>query len=161
MTSKVTAITGCGLTLAMLVASYLVSARLYRAHVPLEVNLAEREARLGSYLISNQQVELGRALCQDAVRRYPDASEAHLHLAFLHEREQKIPEAVEEYRAAIRCRPDWSIPHVNLGILLGRAGRLEEAAAEFRLGGDDPTAKYNLEMTERALRDRQRMAPRP
>lgn len=152
MSGKLTSVVGYALALAMLAAAYVVSAKVYRAHVPLTVNLADRESNLGSFLINNQQVELGRKLCHSAVDRYPESAKAHFRLGYLHESDQRISEAMDEYRTAIRCEPEWPVPHVNLGILLGRAGRLEEAAAEFRLGGDDPSAKYNLQMTERAIR---------
>ena len=161
MSPKLKSAVGYALLLVLLLAAYRGSALVYRAHVPLKANLANRQSRLGVFLFENHQLERGMELCQKSAATYPDSAEAHYFLAFLYDRQGRALEAIGEYREAIRCYPDWVMPHVNLGIVLGQMGRLEEALEEFRQAPNDVNARYNRELTEQAIERRRRQGASP
>jgi tetratricopeptide (TPR) repeat protein len=54
---------------------------------------------------------------------------AHYNLGNLYSREDKLPEAVQQYEAALSAEPNYAEAHNNLGAVLLRQGRFEEAIA--------------------------------
>jgi Tfp pilus assembly protein PilF len=136
--------------------AYRVAGAYYKPHAPQPIDLAERQAGMVSFAMAGERMDLALELAQQATQTDPDSARAHYMLAMLLVRNNRQLEAMVEYRHAIRCQPDWLDPRINLGILLGQAGRLEEAAQEFRAAGDDPDARHNLEITERAIEAQKR-----
>lgn len=157
MTPKFQQLLLATLGLVLLLVAYRVSAAFYVPHRPPLPNLADQQAQLALTLFSLQHTDQALALCQQAVSNDPDAYQAHFITAMIYARENRFVEAAAEFREAIRCKPDHIDARVNLGILLGQTGRLEEAAEQFRAAGDNPNARYNLEITEREIARQKRM----
>ena len=146
----------CLVGILLLLGAYRVALAYYKPHSPLVTHLADQQAGMAAFVIAGNRVDLAIELAHEATQTDPDSAVAHFTLAALYARENRPMEAMVEYREAIRCKPGWIDPRINLGMLLGQSGRLEEAAEQFRAAGDHPDARYNLEITERALQDRQR-----
>jgi Tfp pilus assembly protein PilF len=146
----------CLVGILLLMGAYRVALALYKPHSPLVTHLADRQAGMAAFVIAGNRMDLALELGRKATQTDPDSAVAHYTLAAINARENQQMEAMVEYREAIRRKPDWTDPRINLGILLGQTGRLEEAAEQFRAAGDHPDARYNLEITERALQDQKR-----
>jgi Tfp pilus assembly protein PilF len=144
------------LGILLLLGAYRLAAALYTPHRPLEVSLAASQADMAAFMVAGRRADLALEVSRHAVETDPDSAVAHYTLAEILAQQNMLLEAMMQYREAIRCKPDWIDPRVNLGILLGQSGRLEEAAEQFRAGGDNPDARYNLEITERALQEQKR-----
>lgn len=147
---------GCLLGIFALLYAYRVALAYYKPHSPLVTHLADSQASLAAFVIAANRNDLAIQLARQATQTDANSAVAHFTLAVLYARENQVMDAMTEYRQAIRCKPDWIDPRINLGILLGQSGRLEEAAEQFRAAGDHPDARYNLEITERALQDQKR-----
>ncbi len=65
--------------------------------------------------------------------------------------EDRVAEAIENYREAIRAQPNLSEAHHNLGIALRKSGRLPEALAAFEVAGrlspELPEVHFNVGVT--------------
>ncbi len=146
----------CLLGIVLLVGAYRVAIANYKPHRPQVIHLADRQAGMAAFAIAGERTDLAFELARKAIQTDPNSAQAHHTLGALLARDNHPLEAMVEFREAIRCKPDWIDPRINLGILLGQSGRLEEAAEQFRAAGDDPDARYNLEITERALQDQER-----
>lgn len=140
----------------LLMGAFGLASALYTPHRPIEVNLAAAQADMAAFMVAGRRVDLAMEVSRRAIETDPDSAFAHFTLGVLYAQQNMPSEAMTEYREAIRCKPDWIDPRINLGILLGQSGRLEEAAEQFRAAGDHPDARYNLEITERALQDQKR-----
>jgi tetratricopeptide (TPR) repeat protein len=73
-------------------------------------------------------------LYRTTIARNPASWMAHNNLGVvLAHMPDRMPEAVEEYQAALRIKPDYAEPHTNLAHILSlRPGRLPDAIAEVR-----------------------------
>jgi tetratricopeptide (TPR) repeat protein len=56
---------------------------------------------------------------------------AHYNMGNLFSRQNKLPEAVQHYEAALKAEPNYAEAHNNLGGVLLRQGRFEEALAHY------------------------------
>ncbi|HKJ25808.1 MAG TPA: tetratricopeptide repeat protein [Myxococcota bacterium] len=69
-------------------------------------------------------------------------------------RQGRMPEALEQLRAAVELAPELAAAHYNLGVLLAEQGRHHEAAEAFREAlrhdPDDPAARAALAAVEAA-----------
>jgi tetratricopeptide (TPR) repeat protein len=57
---------------------------------------------------------------------------AHYNMGNLFSRQDKLPEAVRHYEAALKAEPNYAEAHNNLGAVLLRQGRFEEALAHYQ-----------------------------
>jgi predicted CXXCH cytochrome family protein len=89
---------------------------------------------------------------QTALRTDPGLVEAHELLGGLHARKKELPEAAQEYAAALALKPDLARVHLRLGTVLAAEGDKDGAAAHFREAakGNDAAA---ARQAEQALRD--------
>jgi serine/threonine-protein kinase len=69
---------------------------------------------------------------QAAVRLRPDDASAHFSLGFALYMQEKLDEAVAQYRTAVRIQPETAEFHDTLCEVLGRQGKLDDAIAEHR-----------------------------
>src|SRR5262249_30206658 len=64
------------------------------------------------------------------------------------QRQGKLTEAADEYRALLKLKPDNAEAHANLGIVLSRLGKYDEAVAAyesaFKLAPNQPMILLNL-----------------
>jgi Tfp pilus assembly protein PilF len=74
----------------------------------------------------------------------PESWLAHNNLGYELYHQNKLDEALQQYRQAIRIRPNFEIAHRNVGWVLGDLGRPSESLAEYRaalaLEPNDPQA---------------------
>ena len=56
---------------------------------------------------------------------------AHYNLGNLYSRQDKLPEAVRQYEAALSAEPNYAEAHNNLGAVLLRQGHFDEAVAHY------------------------------
>ena len=106
---------------------------------------------LGLGLLTARRNEYYRsemAIWSDTVAKRPDSPQARNGLAFALDHAGRIPEAVQQFEAALRLAPRDAELHDNLGVTLGHAGRTAEAIEQFeaalRLRPDFPVAHSNL-----------------
>ena len=96
---------------------------------------------------SGRREEAARQV-EAALQLDPRLPDAHVLLARLREREQRLHEAETHYRAAIGLRPNHAIAQARLGLILARSDRLVEAAQHLkeavRLDPQDADARANL-----------------
>jgi tetratricopeptide (TPR) repeat protein len=96
----------------------------------------------------NEDYRSETAIWSDTVAKRPDSPRARNGLAFALDHAGRIPEAVQQFEAALRLAPDAAELHDNLGVTLARAGRTAEAIEQFeaalRLQPDFPVAHSNL-----------------
>ena len=71
-------------------------------------------------------------LWEDAVAKAPFKARPHMGLGLALSQAGKIPEAIQEYKAALRIAPNAGEAHLNLGYIYFNQGRYEEAIAHFR-----------------------------
>ena len=71
------------------------------------------------------------AIWTDTVAKRPDSPRARNGLAFALDHAGRVPEAIQQFEAALRLAPDNAELHDNLGVTLARAGRTAEAIAQF------------------------------
>jgi len=78
----------------------------------------------------------------------PNYVKAHYNLANVLAAQNKLDQAVRQYRLALQVEPDYAEAHNNLGIVLKSQGRLDEAIRQYRLalrpGPAGASAYYNL-----------------
>ncbi len=88
------------------------------------------------------------AIWSDTVAKRPGSSRARNSLAFALDHAGRIPEAIQQFEAALRLAPGNAELRDNLGVTLGHAGRTAEAIEQFeaalRLRPDFYVAHSNL-----------------
>jgi tetratricopeptide (TPR) repeat protein len=96
----------------------------------------------------NEDYRSELAIWSDTVAKRPDSTRARNGLAFALEHAGRIPEAIQQFEAALRLAPDDVEVRDNLGVTLEHAGRTAEAIQQFeaalRLKPDFPVAHSNL-----------------
>jgi cytochrome c-type biogenesis protein CcmH/NrfG len=109
---------------------------------------------IGAILLGGLWLEIGwrrqadglRRQAED-LRRQDDAMARYIRGVDLAVQE-KLDEAIAEYRDAIRITPDLPEAHVSLGVALAGQGKLDEAVAEYRaaiqLPPDSAATQYFL-----------------
>lgn len=137
--------------IVLLLAAFRLSAAYYAPFAPLDSRVSQWQIDHAAFFQACGREDQALELARLAVATDPESADARFALGRIYDSQDKILEAMAEYREAIRRRPEMVNSRVNLGILLGRMGQLESAAEQFRAAGDDPDALYNLEITERAL----------
>jgi Tfp pilus assembly protein PilF len=70
---------------------------------------------------------------QKAVQQYPKNKEARYGLGHILAQQGKLPQAEEEFRAAVKIDENYSEAHTYLGQVLASQDRWKEAIASFRL----------------------------
>jgi protein O-mannosyl-transferase len=87
-------------------------------------------------------------LYRTTIARNPKSWMAHNNLGVALAKMDRVPEAIDEYHAALRIKPDYAEPHNNLATIYSREGRMPEAMAEvrqaLRIKPDYPEAQVNL-----------------
>ncbi len=73
------------------------------------------------------------SLWSDVVSKTPNKSRVHNNLANAYREFDRVPEAIEEYKAAIRLAPENPEAHSNLGDAYLASSRIDEAIEEFKL----------------------------
>lgn len=104
------------------------------------IDLEAREAEvLGRFQAGDLEGAL--ALCRENIRRRPDMTLAHLHLAYLERARGRLDEAVAAARTAVSLRPGDPETLSLLATYLTEAGRADEALAVLgpATGGAPPT----------------------
>jgi tetratricopeptide (TPR) repeat protein len=87
-----------------------------------------------------------------ALRADAGLVEAHELLGGLHARKKELPEAAQEYAAALALQPDLARVQLRLGTVLAAEGDKEEAAAHFREAAKSNDAAVARQAAQ-ALRD--------
>jgi tetratricopeptide (TPR) repeat protein len=87
-------------------------------------------------------------LCEHALAVTKNNYIAHFCLGVTFEKQNRLEDAMNEYRAAIAEKPDYAPAHNNLGFMLGSAGKFDEALTEFNeaLQCESDTAKTHFGM---------------
>jgi predicted O-linked N-acetylglucosamine transferase (SPINDLY family) len=84
-----------------------------------------------------------------------DAAAQHFNLGNTLLYQGQLPEAEDNFRAAVSLKPDDAAVHYNLGLVLWRQGRLEESAASYRqalrIKPDHIDAHHNLGVALRQM----------
>jgi protein O-mannosyl-transferase len=111
--------------------------------------LAVGVTALGARTVArNEEYRSEVSIWQTVVDRWPINPRAHYNLGDALGREGRIPEAIDQYEAALRLKPDYIEAHNNLGLALWSAGRIPEAITQLeealRLKPDFAEAHYNL-----------------
>ncbi|MBT8373111.1 MAG: tetratricopeptide repeat protein [Deltaproteobacteria bacterium] len=70
-------------------------------------------------------------LYQDSAEKSPQKARPHNNLGAALSRRGRLPEAIDQFRAAIRIKPEYADAHYNLGYALARQGNLEEGIYHF------------------------------
>ncbi len=87
-------------------------------------------------------------LYRTTIARNPQSWMAHNNLGVALAKMDRVPEAIDEYHAALRIKPDYAEPHNNLATIYSREGRMPEAMAEvreaLRIQPDYAEAQVNL-----------------
>ena len=85
----------------------------------------------------------------------PDYVEARNNLGNALLSARRIPEAIEQFAAAVRIKPDYAEAYNNLGAALYQAGRIKDAATQFaaavRIKPDYTDARANLERMRKLM----------
>lgn len=106
------------------------------------------ENNLGTALAQQQRFDEALGHFENALRIYPEHTEANCNLAFLLARQGKDSEAIPYYETALQNRSEFPGAHYNLGVSLAKIGRGEEAIEQFettlRLKPEAVEARYNL-----------------
>jgi Flp pilus assembly protein TadD len=99
-------------------------------------------------VLRNQTWRDAVTLWSDVVAKSPADARARYSLGFSLAAEDRIEEAIAQYREALRLDPGYASAHNDLGIALEGEGRSHEAAAHYaeavRLAPDDGTFRTNL-----------------
>jgi tetratricopeptide (TPR) repeat protein len=80
---------------------------------------------------------------------------AHINLGLALKQQERLDDAIAQYRRALEIRPDNAEGHNKLGVALALQGKLEEALAEFTLAVkfDPDNAGFRANL-EQALREK-------
>lgn len=71
-------------------------------------------------------------MCDEAIRRHHDFSDAHLNKATILANLHRLPEALAEIAEAVRLNPANVRARVNYGVLLARSGKRDQAIEQVR-----------------------------
>ena len=72
------------------------------------------------------------SLYRDSAAKSPGKARPQNNLGAALSRQDRLPEAIEQYQAALRIKPDYADAHYNLGFALSKTGKLEEGLSHFR-----------------------------
>ena len=93
------------------------------------------------------RIVLQEALMRSRLRKYPNEFSSHFNLASVLQTQNRVPEAIEHYQAALSIRPD-ALALNSLGTAWQQLDRLPDAVECYekalRLRPDYPDAHYNL-----------------
>lgn len=103
--------------------------RKARAFLPALPVLASKQAEIE---LDHQQVETAIATATAAIRLKRDYGRAYIVLGMAYEQKGALPEALEQYRAALAMDSQDRRALPALGYLLGRMGRRDEAQSVLR-----------------------------
>ena len=105
-------------------------------------NLVAIDAKMHQVVESYERHDLAKALtlAREIVAARPDMSVGRELLAFVLQQQERIPEAIENLRAAIRSGGSTDSTRVQLGLLLTEGGKAKEAIQILQpmIKGDDP-----------------------
>jgi tetratricopeptide (TPR) repeat protein len=97
--------------------------------------------------IARGRFELADSILEQAGAIDPKNPDLHFVLGVRHQQEQRLSQAVAEYRRAIELRPDFCEAHIALGLQYMAAGNYEQALIEFetvdRLAPGLPAVRLN------------------
>ncbi|MDR3701136.1 MAG: tetratricopeptide repeat protein [Candidatus Sulfopaludibacter sp.] len=93
-----------------------------------------------------------QAQAEQAVRADPDLVDAHELLGGLHARKKELPEAAQEYTAALELKPDLARVQFRLGSVLAAEGDREGAAMHLREAANGNDAAV-ARQAEQALKE--------
>jgi len=120
-------------------AEELISAGRYRDAVAdlsdlarRETQLAEPSARLGQLLTELRDYENAKRILLDAGKRFPDSSEIEFRLGVLYVFTDRLPEAIDAFKAALERNPTHFLSQYNLGQALRMNGDDDAAQDAFR-----------------------------
>lgn len=100
--------------------------------------------RLIELLIENQEMEKAEAECREYIHLYEEPS-GYAEMGNIYFVEGRVPEAIEQYRAAICLEPDWKELHLVFARRLVGANQPAEAIEEFQKALDlDPNDAETL-----------------
>jgi len=90
------------------------------------------------------------------IAKNPGAGVAYSNLGAYLLEHNRVPEAREEFEAALKVQPDYKPAHFNLGVILLDSGRYEEAVAHLRMASGTLHQDYVHLYLGEALADLQR-----
>jgi len=73
-----------------------------------------------------------RTIWIDVLAKRPQSATARIHLGYLLEQERRLPEALEQYTAALAYRPESGVARSNIGAVLLAMGRPHDAVVPLR-----------------------------
>ncbi len=83
--------------------------------------------------VRNQVWHTEEALWRDDIQKSPKNPRAYRGYAYaIWELPGRLPEAIENYRAALRIDPGYADAHNNLGVALAKTGNLPDAVAQYK-----------------------------
>ncbi len=93
------------------------------------------------------RIVLQEALMRTRLRKYPNEFSSHFNLASVLQTQNRLPEAIEHYEAALAIRPD-ALALNSLGTAWQQLNRMQDAAVCYEkalgLRPDYPDAHYNI-----------------
>jgi tetratricopeptide (TPR) repeat protein len=92
------------------------------------------------------------------IAKNPGAWMAYSNLGAYLLEQHRLPEAREEFEAALKVRPDYKPAHFNLGVILLDSGQYEEAVAQLRMASGTLHMDYVHLYLGEALSDLHRYA---
>lgn len=107
----------------------------------------------GRLLIGLGRYEEAMTSLKTAVRLAPERPATLLYLGMVEGELGRWPQAIEHLRRAVRLDPGFGVGHAYLARSLAETGQIEEAWQEFRMAEEGSAPAYELEATERRLKE--------
>jgi len=86
----------------------------------------------GKYYLDRREAGRAEIYLRNAIRLNSKNPAAHYSLAVALEQQNKINDAISEYRRTIELQPSDALAHNNLGVLLQKQNQIDAAIAEYR-----------------------------
>ena len=107
----------------------------------------------GRLLIGLGRYDEAMTALEMALRLAPERPATLLYLGMVEGELERWPQAIEHLRRAIRLDPGFAVGHAYLARSLGETGRIDEAWQAFRMAEEGRAPAYELEATERRLKE--------
>jgi len=114
----------------------------------IDADTADGQMRLGIGQLQKGTVDGAVAHFEEALKRNPRLTEAHLSLGIIMAKKQNLDAAIRHFQEALKINPQFAKAHNSLAVILAQKGRTEEAVTHLRealrINPDYEDAKRNL-----------------